>query len=77
MIEKIGLGIYRGASVLAILVVIFGLVVNIFFVGGGLLPDLGALMMGGFVWFVGRVIKFFLADLKFGAKPHARRPNSD
>jgi hypothetical protein len=34
---------------------------NAFYVGGGLIPDIGAVFAGGVIWLLGRIAKKFLS----------------
>jgi hypothetical protein len=47
---------YVGTCALAVFAALAGVVANIY-VGGGLVPDIGAVMFGGLVWLIGRTAK--------------------
>jgi hypothetical protein len=62
---QIGQAIYIGACALALFVALGGIAANIY-LGGGLIPDIGAITMATVVWLAGRSVK---ALLSLGAAP--------
>jgi hypothetical protein len=55
-----GQTVYAVSRVLAVICALGLLLANVFYVGGGLIPDIGAVMLGGAIWLVGRTVKGLL-----------------
>jgi hypothetical protein len=60
MRARLGEAIYVAASALALIYVIGAICANVLYIGGGLLPDLGALFVGSAIWLFGRIAKALL-----------------
>jgi hypothetical protein len=61
MRARVGEVIYVVACVLALIWVVGMIFANVFYIGGGLIPDLGAIFLGGVIWLVGRIAKALLS----------------
>jgi hypothetical protein len=61
MRARIGEAVYIAACVLALICTVGMIFANVFYVGGGLIPDLGAILVGGVIWLLGRVAKALLS----------------
>lgn len=58
---RLGELIYAGAKVLALLCAVGLIFINIFFVGGGMLPNVGAIFIASVVLLIGRFVKALLS----------------
>ena len=58
--KRLGQITYWIFSTLAVLVAALGISANII-VGGGLIPDVGAIAVGGLIWLIGRAALYLLA----------------
>ncbi len=61
MRARIGEAVYIAACVLALICTVGLIIGNVFYVGGGLIPDLGAIFVGSVIWLLGRVAKALLS----------------
>jgi len=62
MAPRLGEAIYVGAMTLALVCAVGMVCANVFYIGGGLIPDLGAIFIGGLIWFFGRFVKALLSS---------------
>ena len=58
---RLGQVIYIGACALGGLLAAALVLANVFYIGGGLLPDIGAMLVWGVIWLVGRTAKALLS----------------
>ncbi len=61
MSARLGQTIYIGACFFGGALALALILANVFYVGGGLLPDIGAMLLGGLVWLTGRTAKALLS----------------
>jgi hypothetical protein len=61
MAPRLGEAVYIGAMALALICTAGMIYANVFYIGGGLIPDLGAVFIGGVIWFFGRFVKALLS----------------
>lgn len=76
MNARIGHVVYWTASAMAVSIAVFGVVANVI-VGGGLIPDIGAITIGGLIWLVGRATLYALTGSGRRAQQVRARPNSN
>lgn len=61
MRTRLGEAIYIFACMLALISTVGMIFANVFYIGGGLIPDLGAIFVGGGIWLAGRIVKALLS----------------
>ncbi len=61
MRARIGEAVYIAACVLALICTVGMIFANVFYVGGGLIPDFGAIFVGSGIWLFGRSAKALLS----------------
>jgi len=69
MSAQLGQAIYIGACFFGCALTLALILANVFYVGGGLLPDIGALLVGGVIWLAGRTAKTLLSMGSVGTNP--------
>jgi hypothetical protein len=60
MSADMGQAVYAVSCVLAVICALGLILANVFYVGGGLIPDIGAVMVGGVIWLAGRTVNGLL-----------------